>query len=114
VNNTLPKQEEIKVMVDQLNRALSDVIVDPVQQNVNAAVLARQVVHAGLHLVFKEIDELRAELLHAQTEAGDACASLSTLALEEDTVHAVRDAKQAAHTLCALQSRIRIRLGAKK
>lgn len=69
--------------------------------------------HAGVESAQAEIAALRTALSIAQKEAGDANVSLSALALEENPAFAVRDAKQAAATLCQLQAGIRIVLAKK-
>lgn len=51
---------------------------------------------------------LKAALTEALHEAGDANAQLSTMACEDDTTHALRDAKAASHVLCMLQGKIHI------
>lgn len=56
-----PTAIEIKVMIDQLNAAVGEYIVNPSEEGMERSKLAHITVHAGINLVFHELEMLRAE-----------------------------------------------------
>ena len=62
-----PSANTLKVVVDQLNKAMGEFIVNPSEERMHAAKIARLVVHGGIDKIVQQRDRLAAEVDRLKT-----------------------------------------------